>query len=469
MESSFIKQLKKETNKGTTLNGAETLNSSLNPLVDFFAQAGATRNNQELGLKLFLQAFAYDRQKAIRLLFYMRDIRGGQGERVLFRNCLQYLGAVEPGISQKIVEFIPEYGRYDDIFSLPLEICIPLIREQLIKDVESDKPSLLAKWMPSENTSSHDTRALAKIIRESLGATPKEYRKMLSSLRAKIKLVEQQLSSKEFNSIDYSKVPSQASLKYKKAFLRNDGVRYKQFLEKVVKGEVKINASTLYPYQIYQSVHKGESLNTCDALWKSLPDYTQDKNAIVVADTSGSMSGTPMAISVSLALYFAERNKGKFKNHFISFSERPELHEIYGETLIDKMNSIQLGDVANTNIQAVFDLILNTALNNNVPEEELPATIYIISDMEFDSCVQGGTNFELIKNKYIKAGYKLPNIVFWNVDAKQRNIPVEENQPGVTLVSGSSLSTFKLVVEGKTPNDLMEDVVNSERYNKIMI
>jgi hypothetical protein len=295
-----------------------------------------------------------------------------------------------------------------------------------------------------------------------------EYRKRVREIRKKIKVVEEKMSSQKWSEIDYSRVPSQASRIYKNAFKKHDEDRYDKFIEKAEKGEVKINASTLYPYQIYKSAQDNYS-RTLEALWNQLPDYTQGKNALVVADTSGSMSGDPMSVSVSLALYFAERNKGQFKNYFISFSEQPKLHRIQGVNLLDKMNSIELGDVANTNLQAVFDLILNTALNNNTPKEEMPETIYIISDMEFDSAIDGETNFKVIESKYEQSGYKRPNIVFWNVSASGKNLPVQVGKGGVAMVSGLSPIIFKIAVENKTPEQIMLDTINSERYSKIVV
>ena len=463
----YLNNLKKGTNKTKTDNGADTLKSTLNPLVDFFALGGATRDNETLGLDLFKKAFSFDELKAIRILFYLRDIRGGQGERNLFRNALEYLGKKEKEVAKKIVNYIPEYGRFDDMFSLPVEMYLPLIKEQLTEDFKSKTPSLLAKWLPSENTSSAKTRALAKEIREALEGTPKEYRQLLSALRKKIKLVEHNLTEKDYDSIDYGKIPSQASLKYRKAFFRNDEKNYQKFLDAVVKGEKTINAATLFPYQVYDAV-RADGEATANALWKNLPDYTDGKNALVVADVSGSMSGRPMSVSVSLALYFAERNKGIFKDHFITFSGDPQLQEVKGKTLSQRMNSIETAEwEMNTNVKAVFKLLVDTAVENNAEPEEMPSTIYIISDMEFDECAEGGTNFEAIDKMYAKAGYKRPSLVFWNVDAKNKQVPVEHDQEGVTLVSGCSPSTFRLVMEDKTPEDLMEDVINSERYSTI--
>lgn len=462
----YLTQLGSTMNRqARTENGAVTLRTSQNPLVDFFALAGATRNTPDLGLDLFLKAFSFDRLNAVRILFYMRDVRGGQGERTLFRNCLAYLAEHEREVANKIVEHVPEYGRWDDLFGLQTEEFLPMLKAQLEEDKISDTPSLLAKWLPSENTSSKKTVTEAKGMIQALGMTPKAYRKMLSALRKKIHLVEQDMSKKEWGVIEYDKIPSQASLKYRKAFGRNDTERYTAYLESVTKGEKKINTATLYPYQVFEA----RGTQGAEQLWDNLPDYTMGKNAIVVADVSGSMEGTPMAISVSLALYFAERNEGQFKNHFITFSAQPELQKISGKTLMDKFNSIQRSEWGmNTNIFRVFQLLLVTAMQNKSDPTEMPETVYIISDMEFDECGQD-TNFEKIDKLYEGTDYKRPNLVFWNVNAHQKQVPVESTQEGVTMVSGSSASTFKLAVENKSPLDLVMEVANSDRYAKIVI
>lgn len=467
-KNTFIDKMFEETSKGLTENMAVTYTRSGSPLLDLFAQGGATRDNQDRGLKLFQKAFSEDREKAIRLLFYLRDIRGGQGERTLFRNCLEWLGTTYPDIFEKIVEYVPEYGRWDDIF-FDNEKCFDTIHKQLKEDTNSENPSLLAKWLPTINASSPTTRKKARFIAEKLGINEIAYRKTLRGIRKQIKIVEELMSARKWEEINYSNVPSQASRIYRNAFKKHDEDRYNKFIDKAEKGEEKIQSGTLYPYQIYKTVQSDYS-KTLEALWNQLPDYTQGKNAIVVADTSASMIGTPMAVSISLALYFAERNKGQFKDYFISFSKEPKLHKVQGETLLDRMNSIELGDVCNTNIQAVFDLILNTAIQNWTSLQELPETIYIISDMEFDdACYSQFTNFQVIDAKYKQAGYKRPNLVFWNVDSRNDNLPVQKDERGITMISGLSPSIFKIAVEGKTPEEIMLDVINSERYSNIKL
>lgn len=463
-------------NKTQTENGAETFISTTSNLLDFFALGGATRNNLTLAEDLFRKALAENKEEAIRILFYLRDVRGGQGERAVFRHCATILANEYTEEFSKVASLISEYGRFDDLVSLvetkSSEVVLSVIKEQLVKDMQSETPSLLAKWLPSENTSSKKTRELAKKVRLGLkiGATEREYRKTLTQLRAKIKIVEHNLTNKEYSTIDYSKIPSQAGLKYKKTFKKNDEVRYSKFLEDVTNGKATINTKTLYTYQIYNAVNKGDDIKTLDVMWNNLPDYTHGKNAIVVADVSGSMSGDPMSVSVSLALYFAERNKGTFKDYFITFSDNPKLQKIQGKNIREKMYNLQCADWSgSTDLQKVFEVLLDTAVQNKAETTELPETIYIISDMEFNSCVQGGTNYQNIERRYTEAGYKLPNIVFWNVNARNKQVPVTKNQSSVTLVSGFSPSTFKLAVENKTPIQLMEEVIHSERYAIIKI
>lgn len=465
--NTLIKGMFTNTSKGLTHNGAVTFTRSGSNLLDFYAQAGAMRKDKTRALDLFQKAFAEDRLKAVKILFYLRDVRGGQGERELFRTCLEWLGTDYPEIFDKIVGFVPEYGRFDDLF-FDNEKCYEVIKEQLSSDFKSDTPSLLAKWMPTINASSSTTKAQARHMAKSLGASEIVYRKTIREIRKKIRTVEEKMSAKKWGEIDYSHVPSQASRIYKDAFKKHDETRYSEFVGKAVKGEVKINASTLYPYQIYNSVNTNYS-ETLEALWNQLPDYTQGKNALVVADVSGSMSGDPMSVAVSLALYFAERNQGQFKDHFITFSDNPKLQKVVGSNLRDKMNSIERAEwQQSTDIEKVFTMLLSTATSYMVKPEEMPSTIYIISDMQFNSCTEwGSTAYEAFKKKYKNAGYEMPSIVFWQVNSTSSNLPVTKHEKGVAMVSGFSPVVFKMAVENKDPEQVMLDTINSERYAQI--
>ncbi len=466
---SFLDELEKQTNETTTLNGGKTNRSTLSPCLDFFALGAAKRHQLDDAVMLFHKAYLEDRQTALRTLFYIRDVRGGCGERSIFRACMNKLALIDPTMFGKMVQFVPTYGRWDDLLSLPLTSeVVELIARQLIQDRKSDKPSLLAKWLPSENTSSKDTQRKAKELYRALEMTPREYRKMLSDLRKKIGLLEHKMSRKEWNEVQYGKLPSQAFRKHTKAFRKHDENRFEKFLERVQKGEEKVNTNTLFTYEVYDVLRNGDE-EAANTLWENLPEYNVN-DALVMADVSGSMSGRPMSISVSLAMYFAEMNQGVFHNKFMTFSANPQLVDIKGDTLKEKMRYIENSDwEMNTNITKALDAILNAAIDSGAKDEEVPKILYIISDMEFDECVSGKTAFEDMKDKWEAAGITMPTVVFWNCNSWQNQVPVTKNEQGVTLVSGASQSTFKIAVEGKTPEEVMNDVVNSERYSQITV
>lgn len=464
----FVDALAQESSKTLTENGALTYSESGSKCLDFFALGAAKRKRPEEAVNLFNQAYSFNKEMALKILFYVRDIRGGQGEREIFRQCITSLYSRDEEIYNKILKWIPTYGRWDDLVWAPLtEESIRIIGEQLLKDIECQRPSLLAKWLPSENTSSEDTKARATQIREALKMSPRQYRKTLSSLRNKIGILETQMSFKEWGKIDYSKLPGRALLTHKKAFLRNDSSRYLKFLEGLKKGETTANVSTIYPYEILERALQDP---TADALWTQLPNYATQKG-LVVADVSGSMIGDPLFVAVSLAIYFAERCEGVFHNKFMTFSSRPQLVEIPEGTLRDKYYSMSREDWGmSTNLGAIFDKILDAAKSCDAPQEELPETLYIISDMEFDSCVRvDKTLYQYAKESFENAGYKLPNVVFWNVNSRGNNLPVRKNEIGTTLISGLSPVSFSVAVDGKTPEQVMLDVINSERYSQIQL
>lgn len=471
---SYLDNLKQSTNRNSlTENGAVTNDSTLNPVLDFFSRGASMRDRKEDTIPLFNRAFAFDKQLAIRALFYLRDIRGGQGERDIFRTIV---GNLPIDVQGKIIKYVPEYGRYDDLMYFHSFIEVnEIIKAQLAEDEAKMKSgesiSLLAKWLPSENASSKETKALAKTVRESLGLKPSQYRKKLSSLRAYIKILERQMSANEWDKVDYEKIPSQAHRKHTKAFKRHDESRYNEYLESVKKGEKKIKTSTLFTYEVFDMVRQGKD-DVANVMWDKLPDYTSGKNALVLADVSASMRGRPMSISVSLALYFAQHNTGLFKDYFLTFTTNSKLVQVLGETLSEKLRNIEDADWdGSTNIMSAFKAILDAAVRGKSTQEEMPSTLYVISDMEFDEATEENeqTNFEVAKQMFKEVGYVLPHVVFWNVDSRHDQSPATMYDDNVTLISGSSQSTFRYVVEGKTPLESMNDILNSERYNKITI
>jgi hypothetical protein len=486
----MLQHLKNEANRTLTENGAATHITTGSHCLDLFATIGALRSSQEQEIiSRFTRAFTEDPDLAMKTLFFARDVRGGLGERKVFRVCLNWLAHNAPASARKNIPYVAEFGRWDDLLSLLGTPCekdaMLLIKKQLEADLESmdmgDDVSLLAKWLPSVNTSSAQTVAYAKRIARFLGMSDATYRKTLVKLRQQIRILENNLRTKDYT-FDYSKQPSKAMFKYRKAFHRNDAERYGTFLEQVSKGEAKLNAGTLLPYELVEPYLdwgwktsmrsiSDEEKATLNATWASLPSFGNDENALAVIDTSGSMySGKPMpaAVALSLGIYFAQHNTGVFKNHFIEFSSRPQLLEIKGDTFADQLRYLaSFNEVADTNLEAVFDLILKAAVRNKVPQEQLPATLYLISDMEFNYCVQnaGTSNFENAKAKFAAHGYQLPKIVFWNVQSRNTQQPVTMNEQGVALVSGCSPRIFQMLQSGiLSPYAFMLNVLGSERY-----
>ena len=483
--TTFISALESKLNTAETLNGAKAYKSTLNRCLNLFGNIAACRNDIEKARKLFALAYAENPELATRILFWARDIRGGQGEREIFRNLFKYLVEENGEIGAKLVSLVPEYGRWDDLLVLEntsaWETVLNAIQNQLNVDRLSYKSggqvSLLGKWLPSINASSKDSKRLGRKIASHLGLSEKEYRKILSNLRTHIRIVEQAMCSREWSAIDYSKLPSRAAFMYRKAFQKQDGARYAEYLSAVEKGEAKINASTLYPYDIVnQYLYKGaRNDKTIDLQWEALPNYMEGKefNGLVVADVSGSMYGMPMAVSISLAMYIAERNSSPvWKDKFLTFSERPELQSIVGSTIGKRIDILSRAAwQMNTDLMAVFRTVLDAGVRNDVAAEDMPQKLIIVSDMQFDRCCKSNkrTNFEQIQKLYRKAGYEMPQLVFWNVNAIGGNTPIQAHDTGTCLVSGCSPSILKSVLTDKviTPVDTMMETVYSDRYAPI--
>jgi hypothetical protein len=509
-----------ETNLQQTENGALGYKTTGRTILDMNFRIPSYREHPDKARADFQQALKEDPKLALKWLFYARDVRGGLGERDLFTTLfldLYFKNKMNNATLDALLPLIAEYGRWGDVVALLGKSdylnkkIVAFIYEQLTTDLanmdynithidERLRPvSLLAKWLPSINTSSKESRQKARLICKlgvkRVGLKESSYRKILSKLRSYLNVVEVKMSGQKWGNIDYSKVPSKANLLYNKAFFRHDPERRAAFINKAVNGEVKINSSVTYPYEILHNLMKvamekgycnrgygdvkpvSAEMNALEAMWKQLPNY-QLKNTIVVADGSGSMTSpiskssvSALEVANSLAIYFAERLKGEYANKYISFSEHPQLVDLSsGKTLFKKMRiAMQFDEIANTDIEAVFDLILNTALKTKARQEDIPANILIISDMEFDdgskwdSCL-----FENIEQTYRQNGYKLPKLIFWNVNSRTNTIPMKENDNGFALVSGFSLNIFKMITSGKLdPMEALRDVLLSERYEPV--
>ena len=489
----MLSELEEMSNRTYTENGALTNRSTGSDCLNFFSLCGALRHAPaQAAMDLFMRAYAEDRNLAMKALFYARDVRGGLGERALFRGILRRLSALRPESVEKNIPLIAEYGRWDDLLALlgtPLEAqTVRCLREQLAADergMQSDSPvSLLAKWLPSVNTSSPERRAQARTLCKALGLSEKDYRRKLSSLRTYIDVLEKRLCRTDYT-FDYEKQSSGAMHKYRRAFLRHDGARYGEYLQKVLAGKATLHAGTLYPYEIVRACVDPEGWNcrlvsdpqlrqSLDASWKSLPDYGDGRNALAVVDGSGSMfadvNPMPAAVAMSLGIYFAEHNKGYFRDHFITFSNTPRLVKLKGEDIADRVEyCMRFDECANTDLRATFRLLLDTAVKHHLPQEELPETVYVISDMEFDEGTEeDATLFEEMQAMYEQEGYRLPTVVYWNVCAHAEQFPVRRDETGAVLVSGGSPSLFRMVISQEaSPEQFMRSVLESERYRPI--
>ena len=482
----FSDVMREESKWTKTENGASAKNSTDSALLDMFATIGSMRSRSEDEIiQKFELAFQEDALGAMRCLFWARDCRGGAGERRVFRVLLPYIANNHTDAVMKNLNCIPEYGRWDDFYSLidtPVEDEV-WERIKLILDTDAilmergKSCTLLAKWLKKADASSQNTRKLGIYTAKKLGMSVYDYKRLCVNLRRYIDVVEQRMSANEWDTINYPAVPSRAMMNYRKAFARHDQERFDDYLNKVQSGEQKINSATLYPYDIVEKILYGhEDSKVLEAQWDNLPNYVDgDVNALVMADVSGSMYGRPLATSIGLAMYFAERNKGVYHNLFMTFSGNPQFVELKGNTITEKIRFISRANwQMNTDLEKALLKILDVAIENNCSQEEMPKSLIIISDMEIDEA--DGQNhrenfYDYVSRVYEEHGYKIPNVVFWNVNSRHDVFLADKNRKGVQLVSGQSASTFKNLIGcvDKTPVEMMYSVLNSERYQSIQI
>ena len=514
MNNKFLNGLTDATNFTYTENGAITHKTTKSDLLDMFAMGGAYRSrSDEDVILLFKKAYIENPVYALKCLFYLRDVRGGQGERRFFRICVKWLANYDTEAMRRNLRYVPMFGRYDDLYvfvGTPLENdAFNFMKEQLALDVECKTPSLLAKWLKSENTSSAESRRLANITRQHFSMNHKQYRKTLSILRNRINIVERLMSENRWDEIEFDKIPSKAGMIYKNAFARHDIERMKKnpevksYADFAKDTETKVNAKALYPYECvaeamkvmrgsWYGYNRSTSMDNTDRLmvnkyWDNLAQYFDEAafNGMCIVDTSGSMCSStadaPINVAISLGMYCAEKAQGPFANHFLTFSSNPTFVEVEGVDFCDKVCRMAQADWGgSTNIEAAFDLMLRTAIENHCSQDEIPQNLIVISDMEFNSCASCGpvsserwgssrrisntaTLMETIEKRWNAAGYKMPDLTFWNVQARQNNIAMDIKD-GVQYVSGMSPSIFKQVMENKNAFDLMYEVLDADRY-----
>ncbi len=497
-DNSLTKGMMDMQNRKFTENGASASSGTGGgALLDLFAMAGSLRDRTDHTARLYGRALIEDPLLAAKLAFYTRDVRGGLGERKTARTMFRVLAEQKPEILKKNLPLIAEYGRYDDLICLldtnVREEVLALLHSRLEEDIRSmgqgGPVSLCAKWMPSVNASSVQTRRRAREIAKSFGMSEKEYRKILSALRAYMNVTEVRLSANDYEQIRYDTVPSYAMKQYSDAFRRHDGRRFREYLMRVQKGEAAIHSDTLFPYDLaaeyvgleswFDVWNNGIQVRPEDpaveAQWKALPDYLeQPENCLIMVDLSASMYGQPILTSVSLGIYFAERNKGAFRDTVLLFAGVPRLIRLEGESLHDKMQYIFSTEAGyNTDLEAAFDLVLQTAVEKHLPQEEIPDHIIVISDGEIDA-LRTQTNWHFtdeMRARFEACGYRMPSLVLWNADARHDTFHASADAPDVQLCSGRASSVFKTLIGSlhMTPYEYMIHVLNDSRYEAITI
>ena len=468
----FVDAIKNQ--EARTQNGMKARVSSANACVDLFYNIGASRGKNIV--PAFTAAFVENSDLALRIAQWARDVRGGSGERELFRDVLRHLEKTSPEDALRLMKKVPEVGRWDDLFVFT-DPKLKWEAYNMLGNALREGNGLAAKWTPRKGN-------VAREIRELFGMTPKQYRKTLVGMT---NVVETQMCANDWDNINFSHVPSVAHARYKKAFGRH-GQTYAEYVSKLVKGEagVKINASAIFPYDVlkgrigrYTAWNKQE-LDVVQAQWDALPNYVSGANVLPMVDSSGSMTCTAgghnsksgltcLDVAISLGLYFADKNTGKFKDTYLTFSRTPKLVALHGG-INDKINQMNTGEVANTNLHAAFKLILDVAVKNNVPQAEMPETLVIFSDMQFDQGVDRDESaIEMIERKYKEAGYTVPQVVFWNLNTAYGNTPVKFDKKGTALVSGFSPAVAGGIMGGNmddfTPEAIMLKTVMKPRYD----
>ncbi len=477
---SFMDDLEIETSTTLTENGGRALSTTGDKLLNLFAVLGALRSRPTDVIDKFDAAYRENADLATKMVFYGRDVRGGLGERAVGRFMIRELATINPAIVSANLKNIAEFGRWDDLFVLfdtPVETdMIEFVKMQLVSDWKHMKSnqhvSLLAKWMPSINASSENTVALAHRFVKALNTTPREYRKTLSALRKYIDVTEVKMSANKWTDIDYKAVPSNAMSNYGSAFARHDHEGFSRYMDAVKSGDVKINAATLYPYNVIEAL-ECNNRDVAEAQWNALPNYVEgDNNFLIMADVSESMHGRPMHTSVGLAIYFAERNHGAFANKFMTFTDTPKIVEVTGDSLYGKYKSFFNHVGYNTNLEAAFDAILSTAVRTKCPQADLPKALVIISDLEIDYWDGGSLTFtEEMRKRFADAGYEMPKLVYWNVDSRKDTFLASKNDPNAILVSGQSASTFKNLIKGidLSAYEIMVETLNDHRYDCVVV
>lgn len=471
--NSFVNAIVNNATTTLTENGDVTFNTSLDEHVDMFFKIAAIRGKGSLTVdQTIAPAFEKDPILATRIALWARDREQGAGERATFRDILRYIVKFYPNIALRVIPKVPELGRWDDLFAMMENDFVARSVLQFYQTALVEGNGLAAKWAPRKGI-------LAARLARYMRLTPKAYRNLIVTHS---NTVETQMCAKKFDEINYSHVPSLAMSKYMKAFSKNDETRFVEFINRVRTGAVnpetgkveKINTSVLYPYDVIKSINRDPLV--ADTQWNNLPDFVPEGlNFLPLIDTSGSMFMSPLAgglqagdIAISIGMYLAERNKTAFKNLFLTFESNPRFVQVPLGDIATKFHQVKRAPwQGSTDLDKAMSLIVDTAVANKVPQEEMPNFLLVLSDMEFNGGYGGGSSVaERTKKKFTDAGYKVPNIVWWNIESRGGVVPVRAGDGGMALVSGFSPSIVSALLGGEvTPVSIMLNKINDARYD----
>lgn len=466
--TTFAQAVATTETRGVTTNGMPTLESSLDPLVDLFFAIGSSRGKDITAQ--YERAYQSDPTLAARILFWARDVRGGAGERSTFRKLMLHMERVHPEQLLELLPHIAEYGRWDDLLIFETSL-IQNAAYGIFAAALMQRNALAAKWSPRQGP-------IANRLRKYMNMDPKTYRKLVVELS---KTVETQMCARAWTDINYSHVPSVAAARYQTAFNRHDPQGYAAYRTALASGDptVKINSSTVYPYDVVKSMRNGDA-QVAQAQWDSLPNYLGEDFILPMVDVSGSMmtcvGGNSnlhcLDVAVSLGLYLADKQQGAFRDMFLTFSSSSKIEKLQGN-LLSKLSQITSSSWGmSTSLESAYREILRVATTARVPAEQMPKYLLILSDMEFNQATRdSSTAHEMATNMYAQAGYALPKIVYWNLNARDGNVPVRFDSQGTALVSGFSPSIMKSILSAKTftPASIMMETINTQRYSIITI
>lgn len=550
--------LQDDSNKTLSENGAVMYISSGSSLVDFNFSLNSFRNKSADEIQsLLAKCYAEDPETTTALIFKIGDVRNGDGERRTFDICMDWLINNHLQVSKQLLPLVSEYTRWDHVSDLIIhenkaiaKLAKNIVVNQLLSDTKSllksynennpekgmninslntnneiinafirvykeDKDglyainannknkesiSLCAKWIPSVQSKKAEDRIICTKIRKELGLNESDFRKLLSGIRGNLNILEKYKSENRMDEINYENLSAKAIVKNQASLSKDES--WQEHIEKVNKGEAKMNMSVATPFDVLCKYKNEEGWRrtkfydeSIETMWKQLPDKTGgNSNTLVIRDGSGSMDqavskdnkNTILDLATALSIYYAEKQKGEFHDKFITFSSRPEIVDMSNlDNLHDKIElCYDYNDCSNTNLEKTFDLLLNAAINKNLSQEELPSNLLIISDMEFDasrqnkiycgylfsSQEQAASLMDGIREKWDKAGYKMPQLIFWNVNAERAVIP-EINRAGVVLMSGFSTNNLEFLLEGNikdfTPEKYLSEQLSNPIYNPV--